>query len=146
MWKSLWNKCMVSNIGSLLIMKVTEQKSKGWIWGKTHLKQMIKLNAHLELSVLIYVKRCIKSAPGKIISICISFFYVLRVMFLHTTEVLRGLILKCLTKNSVRTWGVYGDPSAQTASKHVVWGMEQSWFNSGFLHLPWASSLASVSD
>lgn len=50
-------------------MKVTEQRSKNCVCRETHLKEMIKHNARSGLTVLIYVKRCIKSPPDKIISI-----------------------------------------------------------------------------
>lgn len=68
--------------------------------GETQLKQTVERNAHLGFTVLIYVKRGIKSPPGKIISIYISFSCVsLELQFLHPTEVLRGLVLKCVTKH-----------------------------------------------
>lgn len=54
-------------------MKVTERRSKSWVCGETHLKQMIKHNARSGLTMLIYVKRCIKSPPRQIISIYNSF-------------------------------------------------------------------------
>lgn len=55
-------------------MKVTEHRSKSYVCRDTHLKQMIKLNARSGFTVLIYVKRCIKFPPGKIISIYNSIF------------------------------------------------------------------------
>lgn len=136
----------MSNIGSLLIMKVTERRSKSWMCRETHLKQVIKHNARSGLTEIIYVRRCLKSPPAKIIFIYNSFFLcAIRAIVSSYTEVLMGLFRKCIKKTLLEqeVWMEITQPRLRVN----VWfgALNRLGVNSHFQHLPWTSSLASVS-
>lgn len=90
-------------------MKITEYRAKSGMLGETHLKQMIKLNAHSGLTLLIYVKRCIKFLLANHFHIQFIFLYVIRTTISLYCRGPGGAHSEMYKEKYARAGGVYGD-------------------------------------